>query len=259
MASIAISASFQTLSPSNNLVTIRKQPQSIALRSLRTKQATQVENLDGESQTNFKTAEQDKSAIHIDRHDEAAENRYKPDSNTELSGAKFTDERWKNGAWDLNMFVKNGKMDWHIVIVAEARRRKFLEVHLEASSNEEPVVFRSSIVAWWAWLLRSYLPEAELLNATAAMVGFFMAYIMDALTGLDVVGQSGNFICKEGLFVTATGIIAFKKTQDFDTLKKLADEDTLCDKQWQSSWQDQDSGYDENLYRAVIRLVHGLD
>nr|XP_048326753.1 light-harvesting complex-like protein 3 isotype 1, chloroplastic [Ziziphus jujuba var. spinosa] len=231
MASIAISASLQTLRTSNNLVTIRKQPQSIALRSLGTKQATHVENLDAESQTNFKTPEQDKSAIHIDRHDEAAENISKPDSNTELSGAKFTDERWKNGAWDLNMFVKN-----------EARRRKFLEVHLEASSNEEPVVFRSSIVAWWAWLLRSYLPEAELLNATAAMVGFFMAYIMDALTGLDVVGQSGNFICKAGLFVTATGIIVFKKTQDFDTLKKLADEATLHDKQWQSSWQDQDSG-----------------
>nr|XP_024927223.2 light-harvesting complex-like protein 3 isotype 1, chloroplastic [Ziziphus jujuba var. spinosa] len=242
MASIAISASLQTLRTSNNLVTIRKQPQSIAVRSLGTKQATHVVNLDVESQTNFKTAEQDKSAIQIDRHDEAAENRSKPDSDTELSGEKFTDERWKNGTWHLNMFVKNGKIDWDSVIVAEARRRKFLEVHPEASSNEVPVVFRSSVIPWWAWLLRSYLSEAELLNGRAAMVGFFMAYIIDALTGLDVVGQSGNFICKAGLFVTVTGIILFKKTQDFDNLKKLADEATLYYKQWQSSWQDQDSG-----------------
>ncbi|KAH7537747.1 hypothetical protein FEM48_Zijuj03G0125800 [Ziziphus jujuba var. spinosa] len=159
MASIAISASLQTLSTSNNLVNIRKQPQSIAVRSLGTKQVTHVVNLDVESQINFKTAEQDKSAIQIDRHDEAAENRSKPDSDTELSGEKFTDERWKNGTWHLNMFVKNGKIDWDSVIVA----------------------------------------------GRAAMVGFFMAYIIDALTGLDVVGQSGNFICKAGLFVTVTG------------------------------------------------------
>ncbi|KAH7537727.1 hypothetical protein FEM48_Zijuj03G0123600 [Ziziphus jujuba var. spinosa] len=197
---------------------------SIAVRSLGTKQATHVVNLDVESQTNFRTAEQDKSAIQIDRHDEAAENRSKPDSDIELSGAKFTDEQWKNGTWDLNMFFKNGKIDWDIVIVAEARRRKFLEVHPQASSNEEPIVFRSSIIPWWAWLLRSYLPEAELLNGRAAMVGFFMAYIIYALTRLDVVGQSGNFICKAGLFVTVNGITVFKKTQDFDKLKKLADE-----------------------------------
>nr|XP_048326750.1 light-harvesting complex-like protein 3 isotype 1, chloroplastic [Ziziphus jujuba var. spinosa] len=151
---------------------------SIAVRSLGTKQATHVVNLDVESQTNFRTAEQDKSAIQIDRHDEAAENRSKPDSDIELSGAKFTDEQWKNGTWDLNMFFKNGKIDWDIVIVA----------------------------------------------GRAAMVGFFMAYIIYALTRLDVVGQSGNFICKAGLFVTVNGITVFKKTQDFDKLKKLADE-----------------------------------
>ncbi|KAH7533483.1 hypothetical protein FEM48_Zijuj04G0135700 [Ziziphus jujuba var. spinosa] len=122
-----------------------------------------------------------------------------------IVGVKFTDEWWKNGTWDLNMFVKNGKIDWDSVIVA-ARRRTFLEVNPEASIKEEPVVFRSSIIPWWAWLLRSYLPEAELLNGRAAMVGFFMAYIIYALTRLDVVGQSGNFICKAGLFVTVTGI-----------------------------------------------------
>ncbi|KAH7537760.1 hypothetical protein FEM48_Zijuj03G0127100 [Ziziphus jujuba var. spinosa] len=116
----------------------------------------------------YPISEQDKFAIHIDKHDEAAE---------------------------------NGSM-----LNIEARRRTFLEVNPEASTNEEPVVFRSSIIPWWAWLLRSYLPEAELLKGRAAMVGFFIAYIIDALTGLDVVGQSSNFICKAGLFVTVIGI-----------------------------------------------------
>lgn len=65
-----------------------------------------------------------------------------------------------------------------------------------------------------------------------------MAYIVDALTGLDVVGQTGNFICKAGVFVTVA-IIVFRKKEDFKNLKNLADEATLYDKQWQSSWEDQ--------------------
>ncbi|KAA8539741.1 hypothetical protein F0562_026433 [Nyssa sinensis] len=113
---------------------------------------------------------------------------------TQSSVPKFFDERWKNGTWDLNMFVKDGKMDWDAVIVA----------------------------------------------GRAAMVGFFAAYFVDALTGLDVVGQTGNFICKAGLFMTVIGIILFRKTQDFEKLQKLVDEATFYDKQWRASWQDQD-------------------
>lgn len=71
------------------------------------------------------------------------------------------------------------------------------------------------------------------------MVGFFMACVVDALTRLDVVGQTGSFIFKAGLFATVVGVILFRRTKDFDNLKKLADEATLYDKQWQSSWQDQ--------------------
>ncbi|GLT66368.1 hypothetical protein SLA2020_387360 [Shorea laevis] len=63
----------------------------------------------------------------------------------------------------LNMFVRNGRMDWDGVTVA-AKRRKFLEMYPEASTTQEPMLFRSSIVPWWAWLKRSYLPEAEMLN-----------------------------------------------------------------------------------------------
>ncbi|GLT60292.1 hypothetical protein SLA2020_330640 [Shorea laevis] len=80
------------------------------------------------------------------------------------SGPKFSDDRWKKGTWDLNMFVRNGRMDWDGVTVAEAKRRKFLEMYPEASTNQEPMLFRSSIVPWWAWLKRSHLPEAEMLN-----------------------------------------------------------------------------------------------
>ncbi|KAF3953487.1 hypothetical protein CMV_021075 [Castanea mollissima] len=87
-----------------------------------------------------------------------------------------------------------------------------------------------------------HLPEAELINGRAAMVGFFMAYLVDALTGLDVVGQTGNFICKAGLFVTVViSVILLRRTEDFENLKKLADEATFYDKQWQASWQDQNT------------------
>ncbi|KAH0686130.1 hypothetical protein KY284_016683 [Solanum tuberosum] len=154
---------------------------------------------------------------------------------------RFSDKRWKNGTWDLNMFVKNGKIDWDAVIVAEAKRRKFLELFPEAATNQQPVVFRSSIIPWWAWMMHSHLPEAELLNGRAAMVGFFMAYLVDVLTGLDVVGQMGNFLCKTALLVTVGGVILFRKRTDIDKLKKLADEATFYDKQWQASWQDQSS------------------
>ena len=73
-----------------------------------------------------------------------------------------------------------------------------------------------------------------------------MAYIVDALTGLDVVGQTGNFICKAGLFVTVIGIILFRRTQDFDNLRKMADEATYYDKQWQSSWKYQNPSSDSS-------------
>lgn len=66
-----------------------------------------------------------------------------------------------------------------------------------------------------------------------------MEYVVVALTGLDVVGQTGIFICKAGVFVAVAGIILFRKKDDFQNLKNLADEATLYDKQWQASWQDQ--------------------
>lgn len=105
-------------------------------------------------------------------------------------------------------------------------------------------MFRSSIIPWWPWLRRSYLPEAELLNGQnlsfsirnlqhpdfikrinvagrAAMVGFLMTYIVDALTGLDVVGQTGNLVCKAGVFLTVVGVILLRQSDDFNNLKNF--------------------------------------
>ncbi|KAK9913934.1 hypothetical protein M0R45_037733 [Rubus argutus] len=189
MASIAISASFQIVCGSGSLhVTKKQQPQPRPARALETKEASRVVALYVEAQNGFKTAEQDKSASHVNRPE--AEDGF--------------DYKSKHGS------------------------------DTEASTNDDPVLFRSSIIPWWAWLMRSYLPEAELLNGRAAMVGFFMAYVVDSLTGVGVVGQTGNFICKAGLLVTVIGIILFRRTEDIDNLKKLADEATFYDKQWQA-------------------------
>ncbi|KAK9913936.1 hypothetical protein M0R45_037735 [Rubus argutus] len=228
MASIAISASLQIVCGSgSHHVAKKKQHRPRPARALGMKEASHIA-MNVEAQNGFKTAEQEKSASHVNRREAEGGVDYKSkhSSDTETSVVKFSDERWKKGTCDLNMFTKDGKMDWEGIILAEAKSRKFLELHPEASTNHDPVLFRSSIIPWWAWLMRSYLPEAELLNGRAAMVGFFMAYVVDALTGVGVVGQTGNFICKAGLLVTVIGIILFRRTEDIDNLKKLADEAT---------------------------------
>ncbi|XP_059277692.1 light-harvesting complex-like protein 3 isotype 2, chloroplastic [Lycium ferocissimum] len=148
---------------------------------------------------------------------------------------------WVGGTWDLNQFKKNGETNWDSVIDAEVRRRKWLEDNPESSSNEAPVLFDTSIIPWWAWMKRFHLPEAELLNGRAAMVGFFMAYFVDSLTGVGLVDQMGNFFCKTLLFVAVAGVLLIRKNEDIETLKKLVDESTFYDKQWQASWQDENS------------------
>ncbi len=151
----------------------------------------------------------------------------------------FMDPRWVGGTWDLKQFQKNGKTDWDAVIDAEARRRKWLEDNPESTSNDNPVVFDTSIVPWWAWIKRFHLPEAELLNGRAAMIGFFMAYLVDSLTGVGLVDQMGNFFCKTLLFIAVVGVLLIRKNEDIESLKKLWDETTFYDKQWQATWQDE--------------------
>ncbi|KAL5973780.1 hypothetical protein ACLOJK_030437 [Asimina triloba] len=172
-----------------------------------------------------------------------------------LNGAavapKFEDPKWVGGTWDLKRFAKDGKTDWDAVIDAEVRRRKWLEQKPEASTNEEPVVFDTNIIPWWAWMKRFHLPEAELLNeplrygdcaGRAAMIGFFMAYLVDSLTGAGLVDQMGNFFCKTLLFVAVAGVLLIRKNEDVQTLKKLVEETTFYDKQWQATWQDETPG-----------------
>lgn len=242
MASIGITASIQIACNSHH-VTKKQKPLSGSTSSFGTKQSTHFVSLEIEGKNGFPVAEErEKSTLFVEKPGEA-EGEVKEETGGGNSGSKmFDDRRWKNGTWDLNMFVKNGKMDWDGVIVAEARRRKFLELYPEVATTQDPVVFRSSIIPWWAWIMHSHLPEAELLNGRAAMVGFFAAYIVDVLTGLDLVGQTGNFICKAGLFLTVVGIILFRRKEDLANIQKLADEASFYDKQWQASWQDQESG-----------------
>ncbi|XP_010439981.1 PREDICTED: uncharacterized protein LOC104723332 [Camelina sativa] len=159
---------------------------------------------------------------------------------TTESVVKFQDAKWINGTWDLKQFEKNGKTDWDAVIVSEAKRRKWLEENPETTSNDEPVLFDTSTIPWWAWMKRYHLPEAELLNGRAAMIGFFMAYFVDSLTGVGLVDQMGNFFCKTLLFVSVAGVLFIRKNEDVDKLKSLFDETTLYDKQWQAAWKDDD-------------------
>ncbi|KAG9144340.1 hypothetical protein Leryth_022340 [Lithospermum erythrorhizon] len=134
--------------------------------------------------------------------DEALSSNGSAPMEVEVKGVKFEDPKWVNGTWNLAMFEKNGKIDWDDVIDAEARRRKWLETNPESSSNDEPVMFDTSIIPWWAWMKRFHLPEAELLNGRAAMIGFFMAYFVDSLTGVGLVDQMGNFVCKTLLLIS---------------------------------------------------------
>ncbi|XP_062224225.1 light-harvesting complex-like protein 3 isotype 2, chloroplastic [Phragmites australis] len=151
---------------------------------------------------------------------------------------RFRDARWVNGTWDLSQFEKGGAVDWDAVIDAEARRRKWLEDYPEATNTDEAVVFDTSIIPWWAWMKRFHLPEAEKLNGRAAMVGFFMAYFVDSLTGVGLVDQMGNFFCKTLLFVAVASVLLIRKNEDLDSLKKIVDETTFYDKQWQATWQE---------------------
>ncbi|GAB2296400.1 hypothetical protein Dimus_030520 [Dionaea muscipula] len=160
------------------------------------------------------------------------------DGVVELEVKNFEDARWANGTWDLKQFEKDGKTNWDAVIDAEARRRKWLENNPETSSNNDPIVFDTSIIPWWAWVKKFHLPEAELLNGRAAMIGFFMAYLVDSLTGLGVVDQMSNFVCKTLLFVAVLGVLLVRKNEDIGSLKKLLEETTFYDKQWQATWQD---------------------
>lgn len=49
------------------------------------------------------------------------------------------------------------------VIDAEMARRKLLEESPIPSTNEEPVLFDTSEIPWWAWVRRFHLPEVRVI------------------------------------------------------------------------------------------------
>jgi hypothetical protein len=64
------------------------------------------------------------------------------------------------------------------------------------------------------------------------------AYFVDSLTGVRLVDQMGNFFCKTLLLVAVAGVLLVRKNEDLDSLKKVIDESTFYDNQWQATWQD---------------------
>lgn len=66
-----------------------------------------------------------------------------------------------------------------------------------------------------------------------------MAYFVDSLTGVGLVDQMGNFFCKTLLFVAVAGVLFIRKNDDIENLKKLFEETTFYDKQWQAAWQEE--------------------
>jgi len=150
----------------------------------------------------------------------------------QLKDGRFIDDRWVGGRWDLSKFRDaKGEMDWDAVIDAEMARRKLLEESPIPSTNEEPVLFDTSEVPWWAWVRRFHLPEAEKLNGRAAMVGYFMALVVDQLTGYGLLDQQNSFLGKVLLHLTVFGVLLVRTTADLDKYKNLLDEATFYDKQ----------------------------
>jgi hypothetical protein len=152
---------------------------------------------------------------------------------------KFDDPRWRAGTWDITKFTSDGKVNWDAVIDAEVARRKWLEENPESSSNSEPVAFDTATVPWWAWVKRFHLPEAELLNGRAAMVGYAMGYLVDSATGAGLVDQQSSFLGKSLLFLTVLGVLLIRKNSDVANLRTIIKESTFYDKQWQATWKEE--------------------
>ncbi|KAL0304028.1 UNVERIFIED_CONTAM: Light-harvesting complex-like protein 3 isotype 2, chloroplastic [Sesamum radiatum] len=296
MASIGITASIQRACSSQH-ITKKHSNQTRPSRSLGTKQTTNVvtPNIEG-----LKLAEkQEKSPfLTIDNPNELRDEIHDSKNSVKTSYPRFCDERWKNGTWDLNMFVKQGRVDWDAVIVAEIisllnTQFSALSINLQKQRGEnflnciqkhqamknrcssEALSYhggrglfilisrgraakRSNLLLNMISVLNPYSVHhktkifnfACYLAGRAAMVGFFMAYLVDALTGLNVVGQAGNFVCKAALFITVIGVVLFRRKEDLGNLQKLADEATYYDKQWQASWQSPDAS---NAVKEQIR------
>ncbi|KAE8708190.1 ATP-dependent Clp protease proteolytic subunit-related protein 4 [Hibiscus syriacus] len=88
--------------------------------------------------------------------------------------------------------------------------------------------------------------DAVIDTGRAAMIGFFLAYLVDSLTGVGLVNQMENFFCKTLLFVAVGGVLLIRKNEDLDNIKKLVEETSFYDKQWQAIWQDDNNGSNDS-------------
>merc|ERR1712060_501778 len=143
---------------------------------------------------------------------------------------------WVNDTWDISKFAgANGDTDWDAVIDAEVLRRSVL------SKTPEPYVsdgtFDTSVIPWFAWVKRFHLPEAEKANGRAAMVGYFLGYIVDLATGHGLVDQQASGLGKFAIFLTVLYCVVVRRFEDVEIFKDLTDESTFYDKQWQQSWE----------------------
>lgn len=153
-----------------------------------------------------------------------------------IDGA-FSDARWVDGRWDFEQFKgEDGEVDWDAVIDAEVVRRKILEATPEACKIDDPVDFDLSEIPWTAWVKRFHLPQAEMANGRAAMIGYVGAYLIDATTHISIVEQMDSWWGKLFLGVTLAGCLFIRRTEDLDSLKELADEATFYDRQWAATW-----------------------
>lgn len=115
MASVGITASTQRACSSQHITnkpsTQTRPPRSLAASNVMT---PNVEGLK-------LTEKQDNSPLPTNDNPKQLGDKIHPSKiseKTSHSYPRFSDERWKNGSWDLNMFVKQGRMDWDAVIVA---------------------------------------------------------------------------------------------------------------------------------------------
>eukprot|EP00217_Crustomastix_stigmatica_P008233 CAMPEP_0183790680 /NCGR_PEP_ID=MMETSP0803_2-20130417/1270_1 /TAXON_ID=195967 /ORGANISM="Crustomastix stigmata, Strain CCMP3273" /LENGTH=238 /DNA_ID=CAMNT_0026034933 /DNA_START=95 /DNA_END=811 /DNA_ORIENTATION=- len=154
-----------------------------------------------------------------------------------MSMAEFSDPRWVKGTWDLAQFAgADGKTDWDAVIDAEVVRRKILEANPAPSDNDDPVTFVPSMIPWWAWVKRFHLPEAELANGRAAMVGYASAYLLDLSTHTGLVDAQSSFLGKTMIAATVLFVCLIRNTTDIAKFQGLLDEATFYDKQWAATW-----------------------
>lgn len=129
----------------------------------------------------------------------------------------------------------------YLIFPSEARRRKWLENNPESSSNEDPVVFDTSIVPWWAWIKRYHLPEAELLNGMNIRTCLYDCFVLFtwSLSEWNTV-EICVYACLSkqarfsGNWYWGNGGWRFKSHTSLDVLKKQVDVGYA----WEWSWND---------------------